>query len=49
MSGNPVYTVGQVNQYIKSLLDGDKLRPAFLCGGRSPTISSTLRDTTTFL
>ncbi len=25
MSGNPVYTVAQVNQYIKSLLDGDKL------------------------
>ena len=25
MSGTPVYTVTQVNQYIKSMLDGDKL------------------------
>ena len=25
MSGTPVYTVTQVNQYIKSMLDGDRL------------------------
>ena len=34
MSGNPVYTVAQVNQYIKSLLDGDKLLSSvFVRGG----------------
>ena len=44
----PVYTVSQVNGYVKGLMDGDELLTGLLVRGRSPIINATPRGTTTF-
>lgn len=47
MNTAPIYSVTQVNQYIKGLLDRDGALAGLFVRGRSPTTSATPPATTT--
>ena len=47
MKNAPIYSVTQVNQYIKGLLDRDGALAGLLCGESSPTTRPIPPDTTT--
>ena len=48
MNESPVYSVTQVNQYIKGLLDQDQTMTALYVRGRFPTTRPTPQATTIF-